>query len=231
MASSQSWTDPQLVESYTAKATDRIGNWYEYQLNLPSLLSLIPDGVSKILDFGCGPGDLTAILANKFAGVQGCDQSKAMIAKAKADFPNIKFFVWDGSDKSKPQEDYDTVFAKLTVHFLKDLTAFAATTRQLLKQYGSLVFSVPHPITSQAKVSGSYWEQADYQTEIGNYGIYVTMIHRSLRDLLKPFLTNGFALTAIDEPQVTNEQIVKFGLKKDNPNTPKRLNIRLSRLN
>ena len=46
----------------------------------------------KIIDIGCGPGNSTQILAQKWpeADIIGVDISPAMIEKAKKSFPNQK---------------------------------------------------------------------------------------------------------------------------------------------
>src|SRR6188472_1275518 len=98
MKSMDQWRSLELAKEYSDKATNPSVNWYEYEVNLPDLLSLIPTGAKSILDFGSGPGDVTAIIAKQFpdAAVEGCDASEAMLDLAKQQFSSTDFYKWDG---------------------------------------------------------------------------------------------------------------------------------------
>ncbi|MBK8459094.1 MAG: DUF480 domain-containing protein [Micropruina sp.] len=50
-------------------------------------------GDAPIADVGCGPGQIAAFLADSGARVSGFDFSPAMIARARADFPDLDFQV------------------------------------------------------------------------------------------------------------------------------------------
>ena len=45
----------------------------------------------RILDVGCGTGQLTAEIAKAGAEVMGVDNSPAMVAQARANFPGLRF--------------------------------------------------------------------------------------------------------------------------------------------
>src|SRR5690348_8970296 len=51
----------------------------------------------SVLDVGCGPGNLTAILRQRWPGarVRGIDSSAEMIARARTDHPGLAFAVQD----------------------------------------------------------------------------------------------------------------------------------------
>ena len=55
------------------------------------------DAPRTVVDLGCGPGNLTALLAQRWpdAEVIGLDSSPEMIAKARADVPGVRFEVGD----------------------------------------------------------------------------------------------------------------------------------------
>ncbi len=225
------WDDPKLVQEYSSKAANPKVNWFEYEVNLPAMLTLLPEGAQTILDFGCGAGDITAMLANKYPTVEGCDPSPAMLALAKDSFPSIPFFDWDGTTLLRDKHRYyDLIFAKLALHFIDDLGAVATQLFDVLRPGGSLVFSVPHPSSSAKKIGAvDYWQQTPYAEEIGSYNISVTMIHRSLQDYITPFMDAGFVLTALSEPQIPTSITTKYNVSEDKRKTPKRLNIRLTK--
>jgi trans-aconitate methyltransferase len=227
------WSNPELAREYTDKATNPSINWYEYDVNLPDLLSLIPKDAQRILDFGSGPGDVTEILAGKFpkAEVEGCDNSTAMLDLAKQKFPFIKFFNWDGQESIAAEYGgYDCIFSKLTVHFVQDLDKFASQISAVLKPKGSFVFSVPHPMRSFREIGGeSYWQQVEYDEEIGKYGITAVFIHRSIQAYFQPFSNAGFVLTGLSEPNISSEQIQMHNVDTGYASIPRRLNWRFEK--
>jgi SAM-dependent methyltransferase len=227
----QEWSDPKIADVYSSKAANPSVNWFEYEVNVPAMFALIPNDAHKVLDFGCGSGDVTAMLTKKYETVEGCDPSQAMLEIARKDYPNIMFFEWDAV---KPLEEkngyYDAVFSKLAIHFVEDLHPVADQLFAILRNGGSLVYSVPHPISTVRKINGaSYWQQTPYPTEIGSYGIQVTMIHRSLHDYIEPFLRSGFTLTEVGEPQIPDEIARKNDVSESDMAIPKRVNFRFTK--
>jgi 2-polyprenyl-3-methyl-5-hydroxy-6-metoxy-1,4-benzoquinol methylase len=226
---SDSWKNPQFAKEYMDGANNASVNWYEHFVNAASLWSLIPKGASTVLDFGCGPGEFTAQLKEKGYTVSGCDGSEAMTQLAKSHYPDIDFFTWDGASPISDKGPYDAIVTKLTLHFVEDLVLFARNVAPLLQAHGSLLVSVPHPIPTVPKAGGEYFKQVSYETEIGSYGMHVTMIHRSLQDYITPFLDNGYVMTAVVEPSIPDEIIKKYNVTKEYAATPRRLNLRFEK--
>jgi SAM-dependent methyltransferase len=67
----------------------------------------------RILDLGCGTGYLTS-RSKKGAKVTGIDASPDMIAKAKESYPEVEFFVADGTNFHF-DEKFDAVFSNATL--------------------------------------------------------------------------------------------------------------------
>ncbi len=65
---------------------------------------------SRILDIGCGTGRTTAILKDRGFNVVGMDYSAAMIAKARAQRPDITYDVMDASALSYADASFDNAF-------------------------------------------------------------------------------------------------------------------------
>ena len=76
---------------------------------------LDPKPGEKILDLGCGTGELTARIAEKGAIVKGIDASESMIKSAQQHYPQIDFQVADGTSFSL-NETFDAVFSNATLH-------------------------------------------------------------------------------------------------------------------
>ena len=164
------WSNPVLAKEY-AKKLDQI-DWYEHEVNMPSLLSLVPSNTESLVDFGSGPGQFTTKLAAKYKKVEGADISPAMIEIASSAHPDIPFRQWDGQSPFPSSQKFDVIFSKLTIHFVKDLNKFAQFSRLLLRDGGYIVLSAPHPIRTIPKVDGKYSAPAAYDGAIGKYGLH-----------------------------------------------------------
>ena len=223
------WDEPEFAGAYAKNSQDVDMNWYEHEVNRVSVTSLIPKETTTLLDFGCGPGEFTRQMLEAGYEVDGCDASSVMVDVAHEIYPGIEFFVWDGESSYSRKKTYDTCVSVLALHFVDDLNRFAKAIHTVLINEGALIISVPHPLTTVKKAGGEYLNRTNYDTEIGSYGITVTMIHRSVQDYVDPFLGNGFSLKEIVEPIIPDEIIAKRGLAKEYSAIPRRLNLRFQK--
>ncbi|MFC4401524.1 class I SAM-dependent methyltransferase [Gracilibacillus xinjiangensis] len=79
---------------------------------------LAPKKTEKILDIGCGTGDLANQLAKMGIKVIGIDQSKNMIDQAVMKYPEIDFRVEDVLQMDVGN-DFDAVFSNAALHWVK----------------------------------------------------------------------------------------------------------------
>jgi SAM-dependent methyltransferase len=115
---------------------DRHAFVWQYGRDLIELLA--PVAGERILDVGCGTGQITAETANSGADVVGVDRSPAMIEQALANFPAIRFEVQDV--RALPYEaGFDAVFSNAALHWVKDAGAAAASIARALKPGGRFV--------------------------------------------------------------------------------------------
>ncbi|WP_432841299.1 class I SAM-dependent methyltransferase [Dactylosporangium sp. CA-092794] len=90
----------------------------------PALAAVLDDGVKgpKVLDVGCGPGDLAIALAQRGYDVTAIDISRVAIdmarAKAAAKGLTIRFEVQDATELSLPWGPFDAVFDSGLLHSL-----------------------------------------------------------------------------------------------------------------
>ncbi|TDZ17002.1 putative 37.1 kDa protein in transposon [Colletotrichum orbiculare MAFF 240422] len=100
----------------------------------------------RVLDVGCGPGDLTAHIADIVGAdgeVVGIDPSKERISlalgKAKE---NLSFHEGKAEDLSRfPSGSFDIVFANSTFHWVQDQAAAVAEFARVLRPGGRLGMS------------------------------------------------------------------------------------------
>lgn len=72
----------------------------------------------KILDVGCGTGDLAQKMFELGAQVEGIDQSESMVEEAKSKYPHISFSIRDVLELDSKNE-YQAVFSNATLHWVK----------------------------------------------------------------------------------------------------------------
>ncbi len=79
---------------------------------------LAPRAGERVLDLGCGTGQLSAQIAAAGAEVVGIDSSAEMIEAAREQFPDLSFVVGDARDFSLA-ESFNAVFSNATLHWVK----------------------------------------------------------------------------------------------------------------
>ena len=79
---------------------------------------LAPAADERILDLGCGTGQLTAEIARRGAKVIGIDQSQDMVDQAQKNFPDIWFELGDAA-QFKTTHPFDAVFSNAVLHWIK----------------------------------------------------------------------------------------------------------------
>ncbi|MEG4227424.1 methyltransferase domain-containing protein [Microcoleus sp. N9_B2] len=104
-----------------------------------SLLELLaPKAGERILDLGCGTGQLTAKIAENGTLVQGIDSSLSMISTAKFNYPHINFVAADARD-FQVEEPLDAVFSNAVLHWIKQPDAAINCVEKALKPGGRFV--------------------------------------------------------------------------------------------
>lgn len=92
----------------------------------------------RILDLGCGTGDLTNKISKSGADVTGMDLSETMIVKAREKFPDLKFNVGN-AETFRTTESYDAVFSNAALHWMKNATNVVEAISRSLKESGRFV--------------------------------------------------------------------------------------------
>jgi trans-aconitate 2-methyltransferase len=124
----QRW-DPELYQQQHS---------FVWEFGQEALEWLEPKAGERILDVGCGTGQLTARIAESGAEVVGLDRALEMLEEARRNFPNIRFEHGDAASFTFA-EPFDAVFSNAVLHWVRDADAVAACVAHVLKPGGRFV--------------------------------------------------------------------------------------------
>lgn len=98
----------------------------------------------SIIDVGCGPGNSTQVLAERWpkAQITGIDSSSAMIEKAKHDYPNQDWIVADASIY-EPKNKYDIVFSNAVIQWIPNHEDLLIKFHSILSDKGLVAIQIP----------------------------------------------------------------------------------------
>ena len=77
----------------------------------------------RILDLGCGTGELTAKIAVTGAVVTGLDAAASMLQRAREAHPAIAFLEADARSFDLPEKGFDAVFSNAVLHWIHEARA------------------------------------------------------------------------------------------------------------
>jgi 2-polyprenyl-6-hydroxyphenyl methylase/3-demethylubiquinone-9 3-methyltransferase len=104
--------------------------------------SVSPSGY--ILDYGCGPGRISALLARNGFRVLGRDPSPGMLAMAKRqnlEGLDVEFQPCSFAPKELPSEAYDGIVCSSVIEYAPDPAQFLLALRSSLRPAGTLLIS------------------------------------------------------------------------------------------
>ncbi len=98
----------------------------------------------RVVDLGCGPGNLTALLAERWpeAEVRGLDSSPEMVAAARADVRGLTFEVGDLRDWA-PDDPVDVLVSNATLQWVPGHLSLLPRLVRSVVPGGWLAFQVP----------------------------------------------------------------------------------------
>ena len=111
---------------------------YVFEYGQAVLDVLAPQPGERILDLGCGSGQLTAAIAGAGASVLGLDSSPEMLAEARVQYPDIEFRLGDAAEFTL-ESPMDAVFSNAVLHWVKNADGAARSISRALKPSGRFV--------------------------------------------------------------------------------------------
>ena len=186
----------------------------------------------KILDFGCGPGYFSKILAQHGAHITGIDRSAFLIDKAnelkqRIGLENVEFLEGDFLDfaKNMPSEKFDYIVAIDTIvsfdycrqtHNHKDFTQVLSEIRRVLKDEGRFFVIEAHPFFGQLAKGITLSKEGRFHGRLPNYKIAYKAKDNphhwfTLDEMTSALGENSLAICRIYEPDPSVD------LEKENP--------------
>jgi trans-aconitate 2-methyltransferase len=137
------------------------------------LLALVqPEPGMRVVDLGCGTGELTAEMHRRLQAVEtlGVDSSAAMLGKSTAVAGNGLRFECGDIGAFTAAQAYDLVFSNATLHWLPDHPALLQRLTAAVAADGQLAVQVPanhdHPSHAMAHEVA---RQAPFRDALGGY--------------------------------------------------------------
>jgi 2-polyprenyl-3-methyl-5-hydroxy-6-metoxy-1,4-benzoquinol methylase len=196
----------------------------------PALLDLLgPVEGKKVLDAGCGEGDISRTLAKKGALVTGIDASDILLDAAKGseekDKLGITYLQKDVADLGD-LADFDLAVSNQLISVMPDHAAAFRELHRVLRTGGTLVVSVTHPFFDGVgagwvkEADGEVrWYASRYVARVeGTAAHGAPTYHRSFSDYITTAISAGFLLAGFREPVASIEhsrQQVPWGRQND----------------
>ncbi len=115
------------------------------------LLAAVPlASVRRAVDIGCGPGNSTELLVERYAGAEiiGLDSSAEMLAAARKRLPQVTFVEADAATWT-PEGPVDLLFANATFQWVPDHRAVLKRLFEALPAGGVLAIQMPDNVATE----------------------------------------------------------------------------------
>ncbi|HTN96546.1 MAG TPA: trans-aconitate 2-methyltransferase [Nordella sp.] len=119
------------------------------------LLAQVPlERARSVYDLGCGPGNSTALLIERFpdARITGVDSSPGMLAEARQAYPQVRFVEGDLSNW-RPEEGADLLFANALFQWVPDHLKVLQRLLMVLPKDGVLAVQMPDNLDEPSHVA------------------------------------------------------------------------------
>jgi SAM-dependent methyltransferase len=172
-------------------------------------------GRHKILDLGCGDGQIARALAAQGSDVLGVDPTQLHIDVAIERGGGPRYLLGGATKIPADDETFDAVVACLVFEHIDQMDEAMMEVARVLKPNGQFSFFLNHPLL-QTPGSGwiddhiidppeQYWRIGPYLVETESIeevekDVYIRFIHRPLSRYVNALLANGMSLDRMVEP-------------------------------
>src|ERR1700744_2241046 len=137
------------------------------------------DSPARIVDLGCGPGNSTEQLKQRWpdAAITGVDNSPEMLAQAKANHPDWQWLLYD-IEAWKPEPAIDLIFSNAAFHWVpghatlfRSLINGVATGGALAAQMPNNFHSAAHTVIKEVSEGGDPRWAKDMVSASGSFTV------------------------------------------------------------
>ena len=160
------WTDPyiqqQILEKHLDIQSDEASRKQESVLKTVDFILRHTKPKSYLIDFGCGPGLYTSLLADEGYIVTGIDFNKASIEYATQKRSDIKYIFGDYI-KQFPTDQYDVatmIYCDMGTHSDNDRNRLLENIYHSLNKDGILIFDIFSEGIINERTENKNWEHA-----------------------------------------------------------------------
>ena len=172
-------------------------------------------GRLKVLDLGCGDGQIARALAAQGSDVLGVDPTQLHIDVAIERGGGPRYLLGAATQIPAPDNSFDAVVACLVFEHIDQMDEAMTEVARVLKPQGQFSFFLNHPLL-QTPGSGwiddhiidppeQYWRIGPYLVETESIeevekDVYIRFIHRPLSRYVNALIANGMTLERMVEP-------------------------------
>ena len=187
----------------------------EYVEQILPLAAAELQGARRVLDIGCGEGQLARLAAQQGAAVVGVDPTWNCVDVAHRRAGGVAYARATAGRLPFADASFDTALACLVFEHIDDVDDAIAEVARILEPGGTFCFFLNHPIL-QAPGSvwvddhmvdppEQYWRLGPYLDETETVeevelGVWIRFIHRPMSRYVNALATNGLSIVKMFEP-------------------------------
>jgi SAM-dependent methyltransferase len=187
----------------------------EYVEQILPLAAAELSGFARVLDVGCGEGQISRLLAAQGSDVVGVDPTRNQLVAAAVRGGGPHYVRAGAAGLPFATDSFDAVVACLVFEHIDDVDGAIAEVARVLRPGGRFAFFLNHPLL-QTPGSGwiddqwidppeQYWRIGPYLVEAESVeqvelGVYIRFLHRPLSRYLNTLGDHGLVLERMVEP-------------------------------
>ncbi len=187
----------------------------EYTEQILPLAAAELAGAGRVLDVGCGDGQIARLAAGQGASVVGVDPTWNCVRVAHERGGGVALAQAGAAALPFPDSSFDAVVACLVFEHVDDVDGAIAEVARVLEVGGRFCFFLNHPIL-QAPGSAwvddhlvdppeQYWRLGPYLDETETIeevelGIRIRFVHRPMSRYVNALASHGFVIESMHEP-------------------------------
>ncbi|WP_350279597.1 methyltransferase domain-containing protein [Kribbella sp. HUAS MG21] len=203
------YDDPDFLDGYRRLRSS--GAALNEPLEIPAMNAALPPVAgARVVDLGCGEGELAVRLAEAGAAeVLAVDASEQMLAAATA-HPRVRYQRADLARFDVPAGSADLVVSSMALHYVEEFAELVARVARWLSPGGAFVFTIEHPVLTAPLVAADCVVD-DYAAEGRRERTWIVdsviKYHRTIGSIVATLHRHGFRLERLDEPLPTPEEV------------------------